>query len=74
MPRRPEAGGRTVVRLAVRFGTPDRGTDVCAQGKEASETESGGWLVHCHMFEHGDFGMASFLQVVGCTEAHDGDY
>ena len=71
MPRRPEAGGKTVLRLAVKFGKEYEDRDVCATGKVPTDTESGGWLIHCHMFEHGDFGMASFLQVVGCGAGDD---
>ena len=74
LPRRVDHhGGYTVLRLAIQFGDPQGHRDVCASGKEpATDMESGGWLVHCHLLEHGKSGMASFLQVVGCDEQmHD---
>ncbi|CAB9503880.1 Blue copper oxidase CueO [Seminavis robusta] len=81
LPRRPEAGGKAVQRLAVHFGRAHSKyeEDICAMGKEfdSSVPMSGGWLMHCHMLEHADFGMQTYLQVDGCHDdgnhTHDGE-
>ena len=66
LPRRPGAfmRSRTVTRLAVRFDDTGREGLVFAAGKVPGENTSGGWVLHCHILEHADGGMMSFLQVV----------
>jgi FtsP/CotA-like multicopper oxidase with cupredoxin domain len=66
LPRRPGAfmRSRTVTRLAVRFDDTGREGQVFASGKLPGEDSSGGWVLHCHILEHADGGMMSFLQVV----------
>jgi len=75
MPRRPEAGGKTVQRLAVRFGDDGEDREVRAFGKvpTTDPPKSGGWLIHCHIVSHGDYGMQSFIQVKGHTDSHEFD-
>lgn len=65
IPKRPGALGRsrTVVRAAVFFGNEGREGQVAAAGKTATETDSGGWVFHCHINEHADNGMMSFIEV-----------
>lgn len=65
IPQRPGALGtsRTVVRAAVFFGDEGREGQVAASGKTPTETESGGWVFHCHIDEHADRGMMSFFEV-----------
>lgn len=66
IPRRPGAGmrSRTITRLAVVFDDSGRGGDVVAFGKDPSKAPSGGWVMHCHILEHADNGMMSFVQVL----------
>ncbi len=69
----------TVMRLAVRFDDSDKppylrrtDEDLVAFGKvpttldplDPSEGTSGGWLAHCHLLEHADRGMTTFLNLV----------
>ena len=65
IPRRPGAKGmsRTITRLAVHIDDTGREGLVQAFGKEPGEDTSGGWLFHCHLLEHSNRGMMSFLQV-----------
>ncbi len=65
IPGRPGLIGRsrTVVRLAVRFGDEGREGLISAGGKQPSASESGGWLVHCHILEHANRGMTTFLNL-----------
>lgn len=55
---------RSVTRLAVKIDDTGREGLIYAAGKIPTEGESGGWLMHCHILEHGGGGMTSFLQVV----------
>lgn len=66
LPARPGAKGRsrTITRLAVEIDDTGREGQVAASGKDPTATESGGWVFHCHILEHADSGMMSFLQVV----------
>lgn len=66
LPKRPGAMGRSrsITRLAVTFDDTGREGQVTAAGKVPTATESGGWVFHCHILEHVDRGMMSFLQVV----------
>ncbi len=66
VPRRPGAmmRSRTVVRLAVKFDDTGREGQISASGKTPDDTNSGGWVFHCHILEHSDSGMMSFVQVV----------
>lgn len=66
LPRRPGAMGRsrTITRLAVHFDDRGRDGQTTAFGKEPSPGHSGGWFVHCHLLEHADRGMMTFLQVL----------
>jgi len=65
VPGRPGAmmRSRTIVRLAVKFDDTGREGQIAASGKTPTDTESGGWLMHCHILEHADSGMTSFVQV-----------
>jgi FtsP/CotA-like multicopper oxidase with cupredoxin domain len=74
IPKRPGMmmRSRTITRLAVVFDDTGREGDVLAYGKDPDEVlGSGGWLMHCHILEHADKGMASFIQVVDEDDAHD---
>ncbi|MDX1547729.1 MAG: multicopper oxidase domain-containing protein [Rhodothermales bacterium] len=66
LPKRPGAKGRsrTITRLAVTFDDTGREGQVLASGKVPGSDTSGGWVLHCHIFEHSTRGMMSFLQVV----------
>lgn len=65
LPARPGAlmRSRTITRLAVVFDDAGREGQTEAFGKVPDEVTSGGWLMHCHVLEHGDGGMMSFVQV-----------
>ncbi|MFW5926275.1 MAG: multicopper oxidase family protein [Myxococcota bacterium] len=65
IPERPGAKGSsmTIVRLAVRFDDTGREGQVEAFGKVPTDTQSGGWLVHCHILEHSTRGMMTFLNL-----------
>ncbi len=65
IPPRPGAPmrSRTVVRLAVRFDDTGREGAIDAYGKAPRLERSGGWLMHCHLLEHSNSGMLSFIQV-----------
>lgn len=65
VPGRPGAGmrSRSIVRLAVRFDDTGRVGGIEAYGKDPTADRSGGWLMHCHLLEHSDSGMLSFVQV-----------
>lgn len=64
VPRRRGAKGRskTIVRLAVTFDATHR-TGLEAFGKSPSEGRSGGWVAHCHILEHADRGMVTWLNL-----------
>ncbi len=66
VPRRPGAmmRSRTVMRLAVKFDDTGREGQIFASGKVPGIDTSGGWVFHCHLLEHADRGMMSFMQVV----------
>ncbi len=66
IPRRPGAmmRSRTITRLLVRFDDTGRVGDVGAFGKIPGSGASGGWIFHCHILEHADSGMMSFLEVM----------
>ncbi|MFT4766105.1 MAG: FtsP/CotA-like multicopper oxidase with cupredoxin domain [Oleispira sp.] len=55
---------KTITRLAIHFGDEGREGQITAAGKMPTDSTSGGWLFHCHLLDHGDRGMASFLQIV----------
>ena len=59
-----QARSRTITRLAVTFDDTNREGLVEAFGKEPGNESSGGWVFHCHILEHADRGMMSFLQVM----------
>ena len=65
LPARPGAimRSRSITRLAVVFDDSGREGLTEAFGKVPGEDISGGWLMHCHVLEHGDGGMMSFVQV-----------
>jgi len=54
---------RTIMRLAVRFLDKDRENAIEANGKYPTSTHSGGWVVHCHILEHTNRGMMTFLNL-----------
>lgn len=67
LPARPgmtKGRSRTITRLAIKFDDTGREGQIVAYGKTPTETESGGWLFHCHILEHSARGMASFMQVM----------
>jgi FtsP/CotA-like multicopper oxidase with cupredoxin domain len=51
------------LRLAVRFDDAGREGQIAAGGKVPSATQSGGWLVHCHILDHARLGMATWIDV-----------
>lgn len=76
IPRRPAAkGSTTTVRIAVKFEPPPnlRDEDIVAFGGKSVITNakpdagikgvSGGWQFHCHILEHADGGMMSYVEV-----------
>jgi len=64
IPARPGAlGTTTTVRMAVHFDDTGREGTVAAYGKQPFQGFSGGWVFHCHIFEHADLGMMSFFNV-----------
>jgi FtsP/CotA-like multicopper oxidase with cupredoxin domain len=66
LPGRPgeRSRSRTVTRLAATFHDTGREGKVEAFGKVPGDNTSGGWVFHCHILEHADRGMMSFLQVM----------
>jgi len=54
----------TIVRLAVTFDDTGRQGNVTAFGKVPTATTSGGWVVHCHVLEHANRGMMTFLNLI----------
>ncbi|MGI8983316.1 MAG: multicopper oxidase domain-containing protein [Acidimicrobiales bacterium] len=66
LPARPGAGGgvtKTILRAATVFSDVGREGQIYASGKTPSPGRSGGWLFHCHIFEHADNGMMSFIEI-----------
>jgi len=65
VPARPGAPGRSesILRALVRFDDIGREGQVAASGKIPAEEASGGWVSHCHILEHGDLGMMTFLEL-----------
>lgn len=65
LPKRRGAMGRSrsITRLAVLIDDSGREGQAEAYGKVPTATTSGGWLFHCHILEHSNRGMMSFLQV-----------
>lgn len=53
----------SITRFAVTFDDEGREGQVAAGGFEPTETESGGWLAHCHLLEHSARGMMTLFQV-----------
>jgi len=53
----------SIMRLAVNFNDLNREGRVSASGKFPTENTSGGWIVHCHILEHADRGMMTFLNL-----------
>ena len=66
IPRGPgfQARSQSITRLVVRFDDTNREGLAEAFGKEPGNATSGGWVFHCHILEHADRGMMSFLQVM----------
>ena len=66
IPGRPGAKGssKTVVKLAVQFTDMGREGRVQATGKFPSAGLSGGWFVHCHILEHSNRGMGTYLNLL----------
>lgn len=66
IPARPGAKGssKTVVKLAVQFSDSGREGTVQALGKLPSTGLSGGWFVHCHILEHSNRGMGTYLNLL----------
>jgi FtsP/CotA-like multicopper oxidase with cupredoxin domain len=65
IPARPGApmSSRTVQRYAMKIDDTGREGQVTASGKVATDSESGGWLLHCHINEHSRNGMGTFFEV-----------
>lgn len=57
------AGGKAILRLAVRFDDAGRNGQVEAFGKTPTRDRSGGWMIHCHNQEHSEAGMMPFLEL-----------
>lgn len=57
------AGGKAILRLAVRFEETGRTGQVLAYGKDPIKGRSGGWMIHCHNQEHSESGMMTFLEL-----------
>lgn len=57
------AGGKAILRLAIRFDDKGRQGQVEAFGKTPTKTRSGGWMIHCHNQEHSEAGMMTFLEL-----------
>jgi FtsP/CotA-like multicopper oxidase with cupredoxin domain len=57
------AGGKAILRLAVRFDDTGRTGQVQAYGKTPIKGRSGGWMIHCHNQEHSESGMMTFLEL-----------
>ena len=57
------AGGKAIVRLAIRFDDRGRRGQVEAFGKTPTKGHSGGWMIHCHNQEHSEAGMMTFLEL-----------
>ena len=55
---------KTVVKLAVQFTDIGREGTVQATGKFPSAGLSGGWFVHCHILEHSNRGMGTYLNLL----------
>jgi len=60
---------RAIVKLAVTFDGLSREGNISASGKTPSlgtnsELLSGGWFVHCHILEHADRGMGTYLNLL----------
>jgi len=55
----------TTVRLATKFSDTGREGMVTASGKTPTVSTSGGWVVHCHILEHTNRGMMTFLNLTG---------
>lgn len=66
VPARPGAAGvsRTILRAAVVFDDTGREGQIAASGKTPGATTSGGWVMHCHILEHADLGMMSFIELL----------
>lgn len=62
---RPGFRGKShsITRLAIKFDDKDRKGQIAAFGKIPSKTRSGGWLAHCHVLEHAEKGMATYLNL-----------
>jgi len=66
VPGRPGAvRGRswTTMRLVSIFDDNGREGQVAANGKLPTDESSGGWIVHCHILEHANRGMMTFLNL-----------
>ena len=76
LPRRPgEMGSVSIVRVAIKFDPAEglSSDDIKANGGVAAilnadldngqRGHSGGWQFHCHILEHADTGMMSFVEV-----------
>ncbi len=65
LPRRPGAmmRSKSITRVAVEFDDTGREGLAEAFGKAPTSDTSGGWVFHCHLLEHVDNGMMSFVQV-----------
>ena len=58
------AGGKAILRLAIRFDDTGRKGRVEASGMMPGKGRSGGWMIHCHNQEHAESGMMTFLELV----------
>jgi FtsP/CotA-like multicopper oxidase with cupredoxin domain len=70
MPARPGAAmrSRTVQRFAMKIDDTGREGQVAASGKQPTQDESGGWLLHCHINEHSRNGMGTFFEVIESSD------
>jgi len=76
LPRRPGARGSvSIVKIAIKFDPAEglQASDILANGGVAAimnadldhglRGHSGGWQFHCHILEHADTGMMSYVEV-----------
>lgn len=61
-PREEPFTSRTILRATVLFDDTGREGLVRAEGQYPTETESGGWLAHCHILEHSRNGMITYFE------------
>jgi len=54
---------KTITRLAVKIDDTGREGQITAGNLTPTSSTSGGWFVHCHILEHANKGMGTYLSV-----------